>query len=151
MLNTKNKPTCKRDGEVFSGSAGLDKIAISVKSHKLLAKLLKENPTLGKIMRASKSEIEAIEGMRNWVMGFLENSLEASKFHKRECQGREIFESLNWGDYAVIRLLDYIDNAGREFEDLNLQGEVAINNPVKMIWLATQLGIGGAKPCFLRI
>ena len=46
--------------------------------------------------------------------------------------------------------MDYIDNAGREFDDSNLRGEVAISNPIKMIWLATKFGIGGAKPYFFE-
>ena len=55
-------------------------------------------------------------------MDILRNSPEAFKFYKNEHVGRRIFESLKWRDYAAIRLLDYIDNAGREFEDLNLRG-----------------------------
>ena len=44
----------------------------------------------------------------------------------------------------------YIDNAGREFEDLNLRGQIAINNPIKAIWLAVTHGTGGAKPFFFE-
>ena len=83
-------------------------------------------------------------------MDILRNSPEAFKFYKNEHVGRRIFESLKWRDYTAIRLLDYIDNAGREFEDLNLRGEVAINNPIKMIWLAVRSGAGGAKPYFFE-
>jgi lysine 2,3-aminomutase len=46
----------------------LDKIAISVKSHKLLKQLLKENPRLEEIMRSSRNETEALVGVRNWVL-----------------------------------------------------------------------------------
>lgn len=150
MLDTKSTISHRRYDDVFPGIAELDKIAISVKSHKLLEQLLTENPALGKIMQGSNNEIEVLEGVRNWVMGFLENSPDALKYYKGAHEGRKTFESLQWCDYASIRLLDYIDNAGREFEDLNLQGEVAINNPIKMIWLATKFGIGGAKPYFFE-
>ena len=150
MLDTKSTVSDRRYDDISPGIAELDKIAISVRSHKLLEQLLTENPALGEIMRGSTNEIEALEGVRNWAMGFLQNSPEALKYYNGEQEGRETFESLQWHDYASIRLLDYIDNAGREFEDLNLQGEVAINNPVKMIWLATKFGIGGAKPYFFE-
>ena len=150
MLNTKAEPSRRRHDDVFHDILELDKIAISVRSHKLLKQLLTENHKLEEIMQGSSNEIEALEGVRNWIMSILENSTEALKFYKSEHEGRKIFESLKWCDYAAIRLLDYIDSAGREFEDLNLRGEVAINNPIKMIWLAVRNGVGGAKPYFFE-
>lgn len=83
-------------------------------------------------------------------MSIIEDKPEVLKFFKNKHEGRKTFESLGWRDYASIRLLDYIENAGREFEDLNLKGEVAISNPIKMIWLPTQFGVGGAKPYFFE-
>jgi lysine 2,3-aminomutase len=128
----------------------LDKIAINVKSHKLLKKLLIENPKLEDIMRQAKNETEALIGVKNWVLEELEASPVAMKFYKNELKGRKAFESLKWKDYAAIRILDYIDNAGREFKDLNLKDEIAVSNPMKMIWLAVTLGTGGAKPYFFE-
>ena len=61
-----------------------------------------------------------------------------------------MFEALKWHDYAAIRILDYIDHAGKEYIDLNLRGEVAVSNPVKLIWLAVIHGTGGAKPYFFE-
>lgn len=128
----------------------LDKIAISVKSHMLLKKLLKENPILDEIMRNAKNSTEALIGVRNWVIDELKQNADAYAFYKREVAGREAFEKLTWKDFAAIRILDYIDNAGREFDDLNLRGEKAVNNPVKLIWLAVTKGTGGAKPFFFE-
>jgi len=126
----------------------LDKIAITVKSHRLLKQLLKENPKLEEIMRNSQNETDALIGVRNWVMAELNNSPNALKFYKGNSTGRETFEALSWKDYAAIRILDYIDNAGRTFNDLNLRGEIAVSNPIKLIWLAVNRGTGGAKPYF---
>lgn len=128
----------------------LDKVAITVKSHKLLKKLLKENPKLDEIMRNSRNETEALVGVRNWVMQELEASPAALKYYKSQHSGRDDFETLKWRDYAAIRILDYIDHAGMEFVDLNLRGEVAISNPVKTIWMAVTHGTGGAKPYFFE-
>jgi lysine 2,3-aminomutase len=128
----------------------LDKIAINVKSHKLLKKLLKENPKLEEIMRNSRNETEALIGVRNWVLEELERSPEALRYYKSEHAGRDMFEALNWRDYAAIRILDYVDHAGKEYIDLNLRGEVAVSNPVKLIWLAVTHGTGGAKPYFFE-
>ena len=128
----------------------LDKIAITVKSHKQLKKLLKENPKFEEIMRNSKNETEALVGVRQWVLTELEKSPKALKFYESDEGGRDLFEKLNWKDYAAIRLLDYIDNAGKKYVDLNLRGEVAVSNPIKLIWLAVNHGTGGAKPFFFE-
>jgi len=128
----------------------LDRIAITVKSHRLLKQLLLENPMLEDIMRNSKNETEALVGVRQWVLDDLRKSPDAYDYYINEHAGRERFEKLTWKDYAAIRLLDYIDNAGREFEDPNLRGEIAVSNPVKLLWLAVNKGTGGAKPYFFE-
>ncbi|MDL1976178.1 MAG: glucose-6-phosphate isomerase [Deltaproteobacteria bacterium] len=52
------------------------------------------------------------------------------------------------GGVPNIRILDYIDHAGNEYADLNLRGEIAVSNPLRLIWLAVNKGTGGAKPDF---
>lgn len=116
----------------------------------LLRKLLKENPALDEIMRNARNETEALIGVRNWVLEELKGNKDAYTFYKRIELGRDAFEKLTWKDYAAIRILDYIDNAGREFDDLNLQGEKATSNPIALIWLAVNFGTGGAKPYFFE-
>ncbi len=128
----------------------LDKIAISVRSHKLLKELLHENPRLDEIMRNAKNETEALVGVQNWVMGYLKTKPDAYKFFVNKQTGRDTFEKLDWKDYAAIRILDYIENAGRSFPDLNLRGEIAVSNPIKLIWLGVNFGTGGAKPYFFK-
>ncbi len=128
----------------------LDSIGINTKSHKLLGQLLGENRMLEKIMRNARNETEALVGVRNWVMEILEENPAAVKYYRGNAAGREVFDSLAWRDYAAIRILDYIDNAGREFEDLNLRGGAAVSNPIKLIWLAVTQGTGGAKPFFFE-
>ncbi|MCB2205848.1 KamA family protein [bacterium] len=128
----------------------LDKIAITVKSHRLLKQLLQENPVLEEIMRNSKNETEALVGVQQWVLEELRKNPDAYAYYSQEHAGRELFERLQWKDYAAIRLLDYIDNAGREFPDHNLRGEIAVSNPIKLLWLAVNKGTGGAKPYFFE-
>ncbi len=128
----------------------LDKVAISAKSHKLLQLLLQENPELEKIMIHSNDESEALAGVEKWAQDLLKESPNALAFYKNEGNNRQNFEALKWKDYAAIRLMDYVNNAGKEFEDLNLKKKSAINNPIKMIWLAIKFGTGGAKPFFFE-
>ena len=128
----------------------LDKIAITVKSHRLLKVLLKENPKLEEIMFGAKNETEALIGVKNWVLYLIKDRNEAIEYYKKGISSGVSFKSLKWSDIAAIRILDYVDNAGREFIDLNLRGQLAVSNPIKLIWLGVNKGTGGAKPDFFE-
>jgi len=126
----------------------LDRIAINVRSHKLLRQLLSENPAMEEILRNSKNETEVVVGVREWIGKTLKDREDAFKFYHARHASRELFDKLEWRDYAIIRILDYIDHAGKEYPDLNLRGEIAVSNPLRLIWLAVNKGTGGAKPDF---
>jgi len=128
----------------------LDRIAITVGSHKLLKILLHENPGLEEIMRNSKNETEALVGVKAWIEKEFSSRTRAFRFRQSRKPGKNIFEKLEWRDFAIIRILDYIEHAGKQYPDLNLRGEVAVSNPIKLIWLAVNRGTGGAKPDFFR-
>lgn len=128
----------------------LDHIAINVRSHRLVKTLLKENPKLEQILRNSKNEIEARVGIREWVLEELQQRPQALAYYEGRNSNREGFEALSWSDYAAIRLLDYVDHAERQFEDLNLRGAVAVSTPIRQLWLAVNQGTGGAKPDFFE-
>ncbi len=128
----------------------LDRIAITVKSHRLLKRLLGENPKLEEIMLKAMNETEALVGVRNWVRDELRHRPAALEYYASEHPTREAFEALEWRDFASIRILDYIDNAGREFVDPNLRGELAVSNPFRTLWLAVWHGTGGARPGFFE-
>jgi lysine 2,3-aminomutase len=134
----------------MSPSKVLDRVAINVRSHRLLKRLLRENPPLDEIMRNSRNGTEARVGVRNWVLGLLEDRPAALAFYQAEHPTREQFAALEWRDAAAIRLLDYGDNAGRTFPDLNLRGEPAVSDPIRLVWLAVTHGTGGAKPAFFE-
>ena len=126
----------------------LDRIAISVRSHRLLKILMRENPELEEIMQNSKNETEVIVGVKQWIEKLIENRPVIYEYYSCEHPTRELFEKLHWHDYAIIRLLDYIEFAGIECEDLNLRGQIAVSHPLRLLWLAVNKGTGGAKPDF---
>jgi lysine 2,3-aminomutase len=130
--------------------ADLDRIAINVKSRRLLNQLLEENTRLAEIMHGARNETEALVGVREWVMDVLRSRPLALAYYESEHPSRQEFEALEWRDYAAIRLLDYIEHADREFVDLNLRGELAVSSPIKLIWLAVSKGTGGAKRDFFE-
>jgi lysine 2,3-aminomutase len=130
--------------------AELDRIAVDVRSRKLVNQLLDENPTLAEIIRGAQDEKEALAGVREWVTDVLRSRPHALTYYEEEHPTRESFGALEWRDYAALRLLDYIENADREFVDLNLRGQVAISSPIKLIWLADRKGTGGANRDFFE-
>jgi lysine 2,3-aminomutase len=81
----------------------LDQIAITVRAHKLLKELLKENPRLEEIMRSSKNETEAIHGLREWVEPELRKNPAAWHFYMGKQHDHQTFQQLKWKDYAAIR------------------------------------------------
>lgn len=135
---TKNKQKFKR----------LDKIAISVKSHRILEKIILENGDVYALLRDANDKEEALENMRNYIMPYFEKRPAALAYFKGELTGNQAFDQLSWCDYGAIRLMDYIKNAGRVFEDLNLRGELVGSNPIKYLWLAIKYGTGGANEHF---
>jgi lysine 2,3-aminomutase len=101
-------------------------------------------------MHQSQNETEALIGVKNWVLETLEERPDALAYYRNEATGRDAFEKLSWKDFAAIRLLDYVDYAGQTFPDQNLRGEIAVSNPIKLVWLAVRFGTGGAKPFFFK-
>ena len=133
---------------VPDGSDALDAVTISVLAQRWLRQLLDENPDFERLLLGAKSATEALVAVKAWVLEAA--SPEAKAYFRGERRGHEAFAELTWSDYAAIRMLDYVEHAGLEYVDLNLRGRVAINNPIKMLWLATTSGTGGAKPGFFE-
>lgn len=126
----------------------LEKIAISVKSHRILRQLLKENPEIESLMHEANDKEAAIEAMRQWITPYFEENPHAMAYYSNRENGREAFDKLSWSDYGAIRMMDYIQNAGRIFEDLNLRGDLVGSNPIKYLWMAVKHGTDGANQHF---
>jgi len=127
-----------------------ENILITAKAYKVFKRILTENPRLEKILKKAHNADEAMRFIREWVMEYFDNNPEAFRYYKNQKSSRKLFETLKWRDYAAIRILDYIDNAGRIFEDLNLEEEVAISNPFKVMWMCYHNGTGGANRYFFE-
>jgi len=128
----------------------LETITITPKSHKLLQKLLAENPKLEEILHNADNANEAEQNIKSWVLEYIIERPEAYDYYKGNAQGKNAFDRLSWRDYAAIRILDYIDNVGAAYEDMNLRGAVTVSDPIQLIWLAARFGTGGATPAFFE-
>ena len=127
-----------------------EKIALSVKSTRLLRLLFHENPRLEKIYNEAGSEGEVKEAIRKWAWEVIGGNETAISYYRREKSGYELFRQLGWEDMAAIRILDYLDNSGREFENPNMGGEKMLNAPFNFLWLALKKGTGDSKPWFFE-
>ena len=122
----------------------LSKISITPKSHKILSRILFENPKLKEIFVFSETFEEALENLKIWVMSYLQTKPEALAYYQNNTDERKNFKNLKWREIGAIRILDYIENSGRSFEDLNLHGEKVTNAPFLFLWQAVKMGRGGA-------
>ena len=125
-----------------------EKIAISIRSKKLLQQLLVDNPRLEKILRQSNSVADVLTQMKEWMNASIQNRPLLQEYYKE--QNKNNFDKLQWSDVAAMRIGDYITHAGQKFEDLNRRGATIENNPFKLLWLAVQKGTGGARPAFFE-
>jgi len=128
----------------------IEKINIPPRSVKLLEELMSENPELEKRIRNSESADEANRNVYDWVYEWLSKKghEEALRYYNYETRGRKKYKALSWREVGAIRLLDYVKNAGREFENLNKKIPRSVSDPIRLIWLAYHKGKGGAKPEF---
>ncbi|MFP4556845.1 MAG: KamA family radical SAM protein [Bacteroidales bacterium] len=127
-----------------------EKIALSAKSLTLLRKLFKENPRLNDIYKHSNTSDQAKEEVKQWAYDTLNENSDAANYYSGKKPGREGFEKLRWQDLAAIRILDYLDNSGREFENPYRNGKMTLNDPFHLLWLGVKHGSGGAKPLFFE-
>ena len=112
-----------------------EKIALSAKSLTLLRKLMLENPRLAEVYSTSKTLDEAKERVKEWAFEVLNQNPIAVSYYTNEAKGRLTFENLRWQDFAAIRILDYLDNSGREFENPYRDGIKSLSVPFELLWL----------------
>ncbi|MFP4065509.1 MAG: KamA family radical SAM protein, partial [Bacteroidales bacterium] len=136
--------------QLDSTFTALDNTSLSASSQKLLHQLLKENPRLKEILLNHDQLEDVRSAMRKWVMEYMEKNPSAWSFYQHESHGRKAMEKLNWQDYGAIRILDYLDHAGIQIEDLNLRGKKTVSEPFKMLWLGARESKGGAQSNFFR-
>jgi lysine 2,3-aminomutase len=127
-----------------------ESVKINPKSEKILAQLLDENPELNEILTGSAGEKEVYANLRKWILDQIDEDSFALKYYSNEISGQDAFRKLKWKELGAIRILDYIDHEGMEYDDPNLRGERYYNYPIRTLWLAVNQGIGGGKPSFFR-
>ncbi|MFW6020343.1 MAG: KamA family radical SAM protein [Bacteroidales bacterium] len=119
-------------------------------SQKIITALLNEQPKLAEIIQHSITYEKFEKQLSEWAQAVLkENHAALAYYHKKET-GQAAFNCLRWKDFAAIRILDYIENTNRKFEDKNLHGHKIINEPFRIFYRGVKNGIGGGKPAFFH-
>ena len=122
-----------------------DKIALDVKALRIVNKILTENPEIDKIFRSSETSLEARLKMREWVLSYLNKNPITKNYYLKKAKGHSALKKISFRDYAAIRLMDYLDNERRSFNDPNNKNEIIISQPIKNLWLAIKKGKGSAS------
>ncbi len=138
----------KRDNQLINNK--IEERKIGKESRRILILLFKELPKLKEILLRSENLENVRKEIRCFVMDYLNTRQDALDYYNRDVKGREIFDKLSWKDVAAIRILDYVNYEGIEYQDLNLKGINIVNNPLKQLWLAVKEGKGGGEPAFFR-
>ncbi|PLW95217.1 MAG: KamA family protein [Marinilabiliales bacterium] len=113
-------------------------MVLSSRGHELLQVLRNENPTLNRYFTESNNYEEFRDILKDHALKILSENPNAVKYYNKEINTCEGYYSITFRDYASIRILDYIDHAGRTFEDLNQRGETELSDPIKMLWDAAK-------------
>ncbi|MGM0613328.1 MAG: hypothetical protein ACQESM_07445, partial [Bacteroidota bacterium] len=128
----------------------LNSVAISGYSQKIINTLLSEQPKVSQIYQRSETYEDFERQLSEWAKEILQESEVGLAYYKEEQTGQTAFNRLRWQDFAAIRVLDYIDNTDREFEDKNLHGLKILNEPFRILYRGIKYGTGGGKPAFFQ-
>jgi len=112
----------------------ITEVNIKPSSKKAFFVFLEENSRVAELLQKAETVTGFQEGVRDLVMTYMDNHPHTYSFYRFESEGREAMEALSWQDYAAIRILDYLDHAGKSYKDLNLRGAEVSNDPFGLIW-----------------
>ncbi len=116
----------------------------------LLQRLLEENPDLQKLLDGAANKEEFASGLREQVMEYMRGNPLVYSYYSFESKGWEAMKKLSWQDYAAIRILDYLDRQGEEYEDLNLRGKKVTNDVFGTLWQGVKNDNASLHPHFLE-
>jgi lysine 2,3-aminomutase len=120
----------------------------NVKAYRLMQRLFQESPVLKDIIDNSNTGRQAKKKLKIWALRVLSENPDAYSYFIQEKAGTSQLKKLRSRDYAAIRILDYIKHSGRQFKDLNLNGEIVESDPFAILIQCARKGTGGATPAY---
>jgi len=125
-----------------------EKLGLEVKTLRIVDKILIENPELKYIFESSETSLEARLKLREWVLLCLNKNPYTKNYYLKKAKGHGALKRIAFRDYATIRLMDYLDNEGRNYTDPNEGNKEIVSRPIKNLWLAIKQGKGTANEDF---
>ncbi len=122
-----------------------DKVGLHVKALKVVKTILEENPEIREIFENSETPLEARMNLREWIMKYLQLHPNSMDYYLQKATGHSALKRISYRDYAAIRLMDYLDNEGRIFNDPNRNNTETISQPIKHLFQAIKYGKGSAS------
>ncbi|MBT3175299.1 MAG: KamA family protein [Desulfobacula sp.] len=113
-----------------------------------MQRLFQESPVLKDIIDNSNTGRQAKKKLKIWALRVLSENPDAYSYFIQEKAGTSQLKKLRSRDYAAIRILDYIKHSGRQFKDLNLNGEIVESDPFAILIQCARKGTGGATPAY---
>jgi lysine 2,3-aminomutase len=104
------------------------------KKRELFNLILTENDKIENCLKQAADEEDFLKSLKSWAIQLLEDSKAAKSYYEHETYDRQAYEKLGWKDYALLRVLDYVDHSGVKYEDLNLHGKTVENKPFSPLW-----------------
>jgi len=125
-----------------------ESLSLSVASLKIVQKLLEENKELSSITNSSSTYEVMMKKVKQWLDSLVNNNNRIKGFLRKGNLNWDLFEGLEWSDYAIIRLNDYYTNEGNIFKDLNRKEGDSVSRPFYNLWQASKCGKGKANAAF---
>jgi len=91
-------------------------------------------PRIKTIIRSTTHYEEAFNEIQEFISKELENNTRVKAFYTSPTN-QDIFDKLQWSDYALIRLWDYVQYSGQEFAFHGEPSGKAFNHPFHILWL----------------
>ncbi len=137
-------------GEYSIVNYNLDSNKIGRESRKIISIIFHENQWLYNILKRNDNFVQVIKEIRSHVTKYLNTQPIAIDFYNGDTIHGGIYDLLSGKDIAAIRILDYLNHEGEEFQDFNLRGRYIVNQPFKQIWKVVHGGGGGATISFYK-
>jgi len=135
----------EQEAAVFSK---LDKVTISKRAHQTLRQISEEQPHFFEIFQNSSNIIDVYRRLTSWLVEQSSKNKQLQDYFQTAGTTEIHPDTLSWEEWGMLRLHDYITNAGRTFKDINLRNELVISDPIRQFWLAVQQGQGGGSLAF---
>ncbi len=99
-----------------------------------IANLMTVHPALRQTINDSVSYSDFLQNLKSMALSFLSMNSAIENINTYIQSGINGMLELNWRNLAAIRVLDYINNTGRELVDSNDGKRRFINEPFKPLW-----------------